>query len=217
MTVPDRFAFLCVAISCLVAASWGKFCPREKRDGLECRGKEGQFKCGIFYKNLYGNDEITWIGALPDSIRKVRRTDPNLVETIFPKVNGDPVTEEYFTKWSNQCSSDEANSKCYLLMDQISNNRLDSCEKMIGNLDGKNTVGNQLCDQAIRFMNNRNMDTSGGIKNLELVFMHSECQQPWTSVQSDIDGPLVLEQKLCCDSLGKYERCDGQTYRKDCS
>merc|ERR1712240_980855 len=72
MTVTNRFVLLCVAISCLVAACTAKFCPREKRDGIpQCRGKQGQFKCGIFYKNLYGDNEITWIGALPDSIKKV--------------------------------------------------------------------------------------------------------------------------------------------------
>merc|ERR1719410_351342 len=109
MTVTNRFVLLCVAISCQVAACTAKFCPREKRDGIpQCRGKQGQFKCGIFYKNLYGGNEITWIGALPDSISKVKRTDPSLIETIFPKVNGNPVTVEYFEQWSNECKSDEA-------------------------------------------------------------------------------------------------------------
>merc|ERR1719334_1526159 len=171
--------------------------------------KRTQFEMPLF-------QEITWIGALPDSISKVKRTDPSLIETIFPKVNGNPVTVEYFEQWSNECESDEANSKCYLLMDQIRENRLDSCEKMIGNLEGKNTIGNQLCDQAIRFMDKKGMDTSKGIRDLELVFMHSECKQPWTSVQSNVAGPLVLEQKLCCTPLGKYERCDGQPFNGGC-
>merc|ERR1712156_118911 len=121
MTVANRFVLLCVALSCLGAACTAKFCPREKRDGIpQCRGAEGQFKCGIFYKNLYGDNEITWIGALPDSIAKVRKTDPSLVKTIFPKVKGEPVTEGYFTKWDTQCNKDEANAKCYLLKLKIS-------------------------------------------------------------------------------------------------
>ena len=32
-------------------------------------------------------------------------------------------------------------------MQQLQDNKLDSCERMIGNLDGKQTIGNQLCDQ----------------------------------------------------------------------
>jgi len=79
-----RLLFLVLCTVSLLNAQ--RFCPREKREGLECRGKENQFKCGIFYRNLYGNNEITWIGALPDSIKTVKRKDPNLVKKIFPKV-----------------------------------------------------------------------------------------------------------------------------------
>ena len=32
-------------------------------------------------------------------------------------------------------------------MDQIKQNKLDSCQKTIGNLEGLDTIGNQLCDQ----------------------------------------------------------------------
>jgi len=132
------------------------------------------------------------------------------------KVNNQPVTEEYFEQWSQNCDSQEANRKCYILMDQIKDNKLDSCEKTLGNLDGKNTIGNQLCDQAIRFLKNRNLDTSLGIQNLELVFSYSDCKKPWTSVTSDQIGELSLNEKLCCNADGSFYRCNGGSFNKSC-
>merc|ERR1719305_1663452 len=117
----NTFARLSVVFALLVvigsSAGRRRFCPRESRDGKECRAKKtpAQFKCGILYEM------------------------------------GQP------------CDADEANDNCYLLMQQLQDNKLDSCERMIGNLDGKQTIGNQLCDQAIRFLRKDKQDTSNGI------------------------------------------------------
>ena len=104
-----------VAVIGLVSAQ-ERFCPRERRDGFECRAKKDQFKCGIFFEGLVDGADIKWIGALPDAIAKTRRKDPELIKTIFPKVNKKPVEEDYFNTWSNTCDASEANSKCYLLV-----------------------------------------------------------------------------------------------------
>jgi len=193
-----------------------RFCPRERRDGLECRAKEKQFKCGIFFENLLGDGNIKWIGALPDAIKKTRRTNPDLVTKIFPKVDGQSVKESYFTEWSNECDENEAKTDCYLLMSQIANKKLDSCERTVGNLDGKNTIGNELCSQARRFMVSADKDISQGLTNQAMSFYSSTCLGKWKPVTSDTDGQLLVEQRLCCNSSWKYYSCDGSTITESC-
>merc|ERR1711911_74653 len=218
----NTFARLSVVFALLVvigsAAGRRRFCPRESRDGKECRAKKtpAQFKWGIFYENLYGENGITWVGAMPDAIRTVEKKDPSLKEKIFPKVNNKPVEKAYFVKWSSPCDADEANDNCYLLMQQLQDNKLDSCERMIGNLDGKQTIGNQLCDQAIRFLRKDKQDTSNGIRDLRLTFQKSHCGSAWSAVSSSTSGDLYLREKLCCDPNGKYYKCDGGLYNKVC-
>jgi len=208
------------ALLALIGSASGKrkFCPRERRDGLECRAKKdpAQFKCGIFYDNLYGESGITWINAMPEAIRTVEKKNPGLIEKIFPKVNGKAVTKEYFTKWFAPCDADEANDKCYLLMQQIEDNQLDSCDATLGNLDGDDTIGNQLCSQALRFLRKEKIDTSNGIKDMRLSFLRSSCGSAWSPISSSSTGNLYLKEPLCCDTLGKFYKCDGSSYNKEC-
>jgi len=203
-----------VAVIGLAAAQ--RFCPRERRDGFECRAKKEQFKCGIFFEGLVDGSDIKWIGALPDAIAKTRRKDPELIKTIFPKVNKKPVEEDYFKKWSTKCDASESNSKCYLLMDQIADDRLDSCKKTVGNLDGDDTIGNQLCGQARRFLTQAGKDLSNGLKNQKLSFYSSTCTGGWKNVSSSQRGNLIVSQRLCCDATWRYYQCDGGDFTKSC-
>merc|ERR1711980_58853 len=175
----------------LLGLATARFCPREARDGFECRAKSDQFKCGVFFSNLLGRNEIKWIGALPDAITTARNKDPALVEKIFPKVNGKAVTVPYFKSWSSKCDTDEANDKCYLLLSQEKDDPLDTCRETIGNLDGKDTIGNQLCDQAKRFVKAGGRANSG-IKNIRISFHSSTCEGPWTTVTSAAKGDLFF-------------------------
>eukprot|EP00088_Acartia_fossae_P064116 TRINITY_DN787_c0_g1_i5.p1 TRINITY_DN787_c0_g1~~TRINITY_DN787_c0_g1_i5.p1 ORF type:complete len:217 (+),score=61.58 TRINITY_DN787_c0_g1_i5:381-1031(+) len=213
----SRHLIVVLVIGVVSAQRAERFCPRERRDGFECRAKTDQFKCGIFFDNLLGGREIKWIGALPDAIAKTRRKDPELIKTIFPKVNKKPVEENYFQQWSNTCDSAEANSKCYLLMDQIADDRLDSCKKTVGNLDGEDTIGNQLCGQARRFLASAKKDTSKGLRNQPLAFYSSTCKGKWNPVSSDVRGNLQVNEKLCCDSSWKYVKCDGGNFNRSCN
>merc|ERR1712107_504187 len=80
-----RFWFLSLLVFVgLAVPSTAKFCPREDKDGLECRAQANQFKCGIFFGNL--RNDIIWIGAVPDAIPGVRRRGgEQLVREVFPR------------------------------------------------------------------------------------------------------------------------------------
>merc|ERR1719378_1274888 len=144
--------FVSLVLCAVLGLSASRFCPREERDGLECRAPSDGFKCGIFFSNLLGRNEIKWIGALPDVISRVQRKSPEVQNRVLPKVGGKAVNKAYFKAWSSQCDATEANDKCYALFNQRKGDQLDSCEETIGNLEGRDTIGNQLCAQARRFL-----------------------------------------------------------------
>merc|ERR1712107_441800 len=100
-----RFWFLSLLVFVgLAVPSTAKFCPREDKDGLECRAQANQFKCGIFFGNL--RNDIIWIGAVPDAIPGVRRRGgEQLVREVFPRANGKTLSAAYFTQWKNTCDA----------------------------------------------------------------------------------------------------------------
>ena len=85
-----------------------------------------------------------------------------------------------------------------------------------GNLDGDDTIGNQLCDQARRFLSSAKKDLSQGLKNQKLTFYSSTCTGGWSPVTSTVSGNLVANEKLCCDAAWKYYKCDGSDFVKSC-
>merc|ERR1711872_694161 len=155
-------------------------------------------------------NDIIWIGAVPDAIPGVRRGGEQLVREVFPRANGKTLSAAYFTQWKNTCDAKEANDRCYLLFSSKRSEPLDQCKATIGNLEGKDTVGNQLCAQARRFKK------SGPIQNVELAFYSSTCGGGWTPVASDRAGRLVANERLCCDANDKYVKCDGGRVRSTC-
>ena len=67
------------------------------------------FKCAVFYENLTPKRNLTWIGALPDALKKAKNQDE--VEEIL----GENVTEESFQQLDD-CSTVTANARCYAIV-----------------------------------------------------------------------------------------------------
>ena len=85
-----------------------------------------------------------------------------------------------------------------------------------GNLDGDDTIGNKLCNQAKRFLRLAGKDISKGLKNQKLSFYSSTCSGGWKPVTSSAAGNLVVNEKLCCDAVWKYYKCDGSDFVRSC-
>merc|ERR1712228_1057212 len=77
-------------VLCLLAASatW-EFCPGEK-GGNRCVAKDKAYKCAVFFENLTSKRPLTWIGALPDALKKAKNKQE------AQEILGADVTEESF-------------------------------------------------------------------------------------------------------------------------
>merc|ERR1711872_532764 len=167
---------LLVALSDFTHAQNSKWCPREVNNN-RCRSPQGKFQCGLFFDNLLGDGDILWITALPGAFRQVAKKDH---DKIFPRLDGKPLKESDFN--SNNCGN--ANNVCYALFDQIKSKSLASTEETIGNLSGKKSAGDALCEQAQRFLKNRGikkdvlnqkcLSTSPAAGQSDSCFFHSE-------------------------------------------
>jgi len=187
---------LLVALSDLTQAQNSKWCPREVNNN-RCRSPQGKFQCGLFFDNLLGDGDILWITALPGAFRQVAKKDH---DKIFPRLDGKPLKESDFN--SNNCGN--ANNVCYALFDQIKSKSLASTEETIGNLSGKKSAGDALCEQAQRFLKNRGIKKD--VLNQKVSFYFSSCGSEWTPVSSTLNGRLAMEERLCCNGR-KYSKC----------
>merc|ERR1712121_402276 len=191
---------LSVDVVCLlVGLASSRFCPRERIDGFECRAKTNQYKCGIFFQNLLGTGELKWIGALPDAIRKVQKKNPEKIIEIFPTVEGKALSPGHFVKKNCDDAIDVANGQCYLLMSQKNTEPLSSRDATLGNLEGDDKIGNQLCGQARRFLSEAGQPINNGIRDVVISFFSSACEGPWTPVTSSQSGDLTVKERLCCN------------------
>merc|ERR1712242_95684 len=71
-----------------LAVNARKFCPKE-RNGDECRAKQDQYKCGVFFKDLTSKVPLAWLGALPEAVVRARKegaTDDDVIRW-FPNFN----------------------------------------------------------------------------------------------------------------------------------
>merc|ERR1711882_34897 len=98
---------VCCAALSLVAAR--KFCPKE-RNGDECRAKQNQYKCGVFFKDLTSKVPLAWLGALPEAVVRARK---------------EGATE------GDVCGDTLANTRCYAQMTKVKDEDLDSCGKSL--------------------------------------------------------------------------------------
>merc|ERR1739838_526158 len=99
-------------VLCLVlAVAAAKFCPGEK-NGNQCRAGDGAYKCSVFFENLTPRRKLTWIGALPDALKKAKNKEE------AKEILGADVTEESFNNFPG-CQESAANARCYTTVSQV--------------------------------------------------------------------------------------------------
>merc|ERR1712241_1650207 len=204
-----RTSMVTTLVSCLglVALASAKFCPGE-RNGNKCVAGDHSYKCAVFFENLTSKRPLTWIGALPDALKKA--SSPEEVQDIL----GADVTEESFSQLDS-CDVTTANARCYSILNDQKDIKLDSCDKDLINTGGSTTVGDYLCGQVRRWLRNSASFKSGGIRNLRLPFYYSACNGDWTPI-TDGSKALFFKEPLCCTSQGLYEKCDGTPFNSVC-
>ena len=105
-----------IAVICtwLVSLSSAKFCPGEKA-GNKCVAGDNSYKCAVFFENLTSSRKLTWIGALPDALKKARN------KAEISEILGEDVTEESFKDLKN-CDDITANARCYTIVSDTASN-----------------------------------------------------------------------------------------------
>ena len=63
-----------------------------------------QYKCGVFLEELVSDFPITWLGALPDALKKVTPAE-------YKEILGEDIAPESFENFN--CDITAANSRCY--------------------------------------------------------------------------------------------------------
>ena len=96
-----------------------KFCPLEYKRN-KCRARRNQFKCGVFFMNLHGQDErLRWIAALPDALVKPSlRNSPVLMRSI------NNVNKRDFTVPKGDCDARAANNECLDIVSKMMSTNL---------------------------------------------------------------------------------------------
>jgi len=91
-----------------IAVNARKFCPKE-RNGDECRAKQDQYKCGVFFKDLTSKVPLAWLGALPEAVVRARKegaTDDDVISLLGSNVDADSYEGDV-------CGDTLANTRCY--------------------------------------------------------------------------------------------------------
>ena len=117
-------------------------------------------------------------------------------------------------------------------MSKASNIHLDECTKTIVNEDGKETIGDVLCDTIDTFYENGYFNTFTApdkIDDIEITFQYSVCGGAWKQVANNetlADGtitsssPLEAPENLCCERDGsgklRFRRCDDTPFNSVC-
>merc|ERR1712165_628889 len=117
MVMKSSLVLLCVVLAIVQA----KFCPGEK-NGNQCRAGENAYKCAVFFENLTSKRKLTWIGALPDALKKARNKEE------VAEILGADVTQASF-KQLESCDNVTANARCYTILDKQRKLPLDSCDR----------------------------------------------------------------------------------------
>lgn len=225
-----------------------KFCPLERIvDGApnKCISSPKQYKCGVFYKNLPGRvdpngnfEPLTFIGSLPDALNKKKIQNSAEIRETFGDLKKKnfliPDACEESRVFGNGKGNTVANSRCYIAMIKASKIKFDECTKTIVNEDGRETIGDVLCDTIDdRYAGGYfgiGASAPDSIDNIEITFQYSQCLGPWTQVANNetVNGniittstPLNAPEKLCCqrDGSGKlrFRRCDGTSFNSVCN
>merc|ERR1711915_364367 len=172
------FAVVVVCLVIGIESMEDKFCPRGKLNGTptqkECRATENKFKCGIFFQDLLGKGEIKWIGALPDAIRGVKKKILKKLEKSSLNIMAN-LWRHLISTWILVME---------LLIRQKNKEPLSSRDATLGNLEGDDKIGNQLCAQAKRFLQKDGQSTENGLNRQIISFYSSTCNGPWQPVTS---------------------------------
>lgn len=191
-----------------------KFCPLESLNNFRCLSRSNAYKCGVFFLDLPGRGPISWIGGLPDILRKPAvKNSP----TIRQSLNN--VRPRDFALAPQKCQEGKtANSRCFAIMSKLRQTPFDSCSKNIVNERGTQTFGNILCDRINRFYQGN--PPQDAITNIKLGFFHSECGSDWEPT-NNLGDNLNAPDLLCCQrgQEGKlvYRPCNGgQDFKTTC-
>jgi len=166
------------------------------------------YKCSVFFEDLTPKRPLTWIGALPDALKKAK----NKAEAA--EILGADVTEESFNNFPG-CQDSAANARCYTTLNKQRSVPLDSCDKNLINTSGSETIGDYLCKQVRRWLKKSSSFQADGIKNLKLPFYYSACNGDWTPVTND-GADLYADEPLCCNPDGTFFRCSGEEFNDKC-
>ena len=63
-----------------------------------------QYKCGVFLEDLTDTKPLTWLGALPDALKRVSKED-------YTEILGPGIEPESFENFN--CDTVAANARCY--------------------------------------------------------------------------------------------------------
>jgi len=172
----------------------------------KCQSNDNQYKCGVFLENLIDEHPITWLGALPDALKKVSPSE-------YKEILGKDISPESFN--NHTCDITAANSRCYATLAKFKGDPLDSCEKNLVNTKSTETVGDYLCNQVKRWLRNDADFKVNGRDNIKIPIYYSSCGGEWTHVTSGGAG-LYVDEPLCCKPDGTFRRCDGSDYNLTC-
>jgi len=189
-----------------------------------CRSQDltdaSQYKCAIMYENVpkkggSGSRELTWLGGLPDALRK-----PSIKNSNDPELKASFGGIEAKSFWwrlddENRCNPVQASAKCYAAMIDPSTRALDECAANIFNEKGKQTIGDSLC-QNLKDINLVTPANAEKIRDINVGMYYSYCGSDWEKVESE-GLALALSEPLCCQSQGdgfKFVRCNGEPFKK---
>jgi len=199
----SSLVLLCMVLAIVQA----KFCPGQ-RNGNKCVAGDKAYKCAVFFENLTPRRQLTWIGALPDALKKAKNKEE------AKEILGAGVTEESFNDLPG-CQEKTANARCYTTLNKQSRVALDECDRNLINTSGSETIGDYLCKQVKRWLRKDKDFKANGIKNLRLPFYYSACKGDWTPVSSNGEA-LYAKEPLCCNPDGTFFRCDGTPFKQIC-
>merc|ERR1711971_374776 len=145
-----------------------KFCPKEK-NGDECRAKENQYKCGVFFKDLTSKVPLAWLGALPEAVVRARKegaSDDDVISLLGSNVDAESHEGEV-------CGETLANTRCYAQMTKVKDEDLDSCGKSLvrkkWSEQAEETMGDYLCGQVHRWLKRNSDYKANGKDNIDGV------------------------------------------------
>merc|ERR1711993_118302 len=191
---------LLLLVCCVIlSVNARKFCPKE-RNGDECRAKQNQYKCGVFFKDLTSKVPLAWFGALPEAVVRARKegaSDDDVISLLGSNVDAESYEGEV-------CGETLANTWCYAQMTKVKDEDLDSCGKSLvrkkWSEQAEETMGDYLCGQVHRWLKRNSDYKANGRDNIEMAFMYSECGNEWKEISSSIEGKLVPKEPLCAQT-----------------